>query len=88
MRPAGKKANLAGSISCFGQGPIALGHWARRVTPSRCKPPEKIAVADSKVEFSDSEILSILKQAENRVPVPKPCHEDEISSASFYKWRA
>ena len=38
--------------------------------------------------FSDSQILSILKQAENGVPVPELCREHGMSSASFYKWRA
>ncbi|OBS09264.1 transposase [Acidihalobacter prosperus] len=38
--------------------------------------------------FSDSQILAILKQAENGVPVPELCREHGMSSASFYKWRA
>lgn len=38
--------------------------------------------------FSDSQILSILKQAENGVPVPELCREHGMSNASFYKWRA
>ena len=41
-----------------------------------------------KSRFSDSQILSILKQAENGVPVPELCREHGMSSASFYKWRA
>ena len=41
-----------------------------------------------KSRFSDSQILAILKQAENGVPVPELCREHGMSSASFYKWRA
>ena len=41
-----------------------------------------------KSRFSDSQILSTLKQAENGVPVPELCREHGMSSASFYKWRA
>lgn len=33
--------------------------------------------------FSDSQILSILKQAEGGAPVPELCRD-----ATFYKWRA
>ena len=38
--------------------------------------------------YSDSQILSILKQAENGIPVPELCREHGMSSATFYKWRA
>ena len=38
--------------------------------------------------YSDSQILSILKQAESGTPVPTLCQEHDMSSASFYKWRA
>ena len=41
-----------------------------------------------KSKFSDSQILSILKQAESGTPVPTRCREHGISSATFYKWRA
>ena len=41
-----------------------------------------------KSRFSDSQILAILKQAENGVPVPELCREHGMSSASFYKCRA
>ena len=37
--------------------------------------------------FSDSQILSILKQAEAGATVPVLCREHNISSATFYKWR-
>lgn len=38
--------------------------------------------------FTDTQIMSILKQAENGVAVPELCREHGMSSASFYKWRA
>ena len=41
-----------------------------------------------KSKFTDSQILSILKQAEGSAVVPELCREHVISSATFYKWRA
>ncbi len=41
-----------------------------------------------KSRFSDSQILSILKQAEGGAHVPELCREHGMSSATFYKWRA
>ncbi len=41
-----------------------------------------------RTRFSDSQILSILKQASNGVPVADLCREHGMSSAAFYKWRA
>ena len=41
-----------------------------------------------KSQYSDSQILAILKQAELGTPVPVLCREHGMSSASFYKWRA
>ena len=41
-----------------------------------------------KSRFSDTQILSILKQAEGGVPVPELCREHGISSATFYNWRS
>lgn len=41
-----------------------------------------------KSKYSDSQIMSILKQAEAGIPVPDLCREHGMSSASFYKWRA
>ena len=38
--------------------------------------------------YSDSQIISILKQAEAGTPVPDLCREHGMSSASFYKWRS
>jgi putative transposase len=41
-----------------------------------------------KSRYTDSQILSILKQAENGIPVSQLCREHGMSSATFYKWRA
>ena len=41
-----------------------------------------------KSRYSDSQIMSILKQAEAGTPIPELCREHGMSSASFYKWRA
>lgn len=38
--------------------------------------------------FSDSQILAILKQAEDGIAVTELCREHGMSSAAFYKWRA
>ena len=38
--------------------------------------------------YSDSQILSILKQTENGIPVTQLCREHGMSSATFYKWRS
>lgn len=38
--------------------------------------------------FTDSQIISILKQAEGGSPVPALCREHGMSSATFYKWRS
>lgn len=40
-----------------------------------------------KSRFTDSQIFSVLKQAENGIPVPELCREHGMSSATFYKWR-
>ncbi len=39
-------------------------------------------------KFSESQIISILKLAENGVPITEICRSNGISSATFYKWRA
>lgn len=41
-----------------------------------------------KSRFTDSQIIGVLKQAENGSPVPELCREHGISSATFYKWRS
>jgi putative transposase len=38
--------------------------------------------------YTDSQIMAILKQAEEGTTVPELCREHGMSSASFYKWRA
>ncbi len=41
-----------------------------------------------KSRYSDSQIISILKQAEVGTPVTELCREHGMSDATFYKWRA
>jgi putative transposase len=41
-----------------------------------------------KSRFTDSQIINILKQAENGTPVSELCREHGMSDATFYKWRA
>lgn len=41
-----------------------------------------------KSKYSNSQILSILKQAEAGQAVPEICREHGMSSATFYKWRS
>ena len=41
-----------------------------------------------KSRYSDSQIMTILKQADAGTPVPELCREHGMSSASFYKWRS
>ncbi|GLY60745.1 hypothetical protein Pcaca05_16020 [Pectobacterium carotovorum subsp. carotovorum] len=41
-----------------------------------------------KSRFTDSQIMSILKQAEARTPVAELCREHGMSNVSFYKWQA
>ena len=41
-----------------------------------------------KSKYSDSQILSILKQAEGGAPIQELCREHGMSTATFYKWRA
>jgi putative transposase len=38
--------------------------------------------------YTDSQIMAILKQAEEGTTAPELCREHGMSSASFYKWRA
>ena len=38
--------------------------------------------------FTDSQILSVLRQAEAGTAVPGLCREHGISTATFYKWRS
>ncbi len=41
-----------------------------------------------KSKFSDSPIMSIIKQSEVGIPVAELCREQGMSSATFYKWGA
>jgi len=41
-----------------------------------------------KARFTDSQIMTILKQAEAGIPVSELCREHGMSNASFYKWRS
>jgi len=41
-----------------------------------------------KSRYSESQIIGILKEAENGVPVTDLCRKHGMSDASFYKWRA
>ena len=38
--------------------------------------------------YSDSQIISILKQADAGTPVAELCREHGMSDATFYKWRS
>ena len=38
--------------------------------------------------FTDSQILSVLRQAEAGTAVPDLCREHGINTATFYKWRS
>jgi putative transposase len=38
-------------------------------------------------KFTDSQIMSILKQAESGTSVATLCREHGMSNATFYKWR-
>ena len=38
--------------------------------------------------FTDSQIMTILKQAESGIPVPDLCREHNIGKSTFYKWRS
>lgn len=41
-----------------------------------------------KSRYSDSQILAMLNQAAAGTPVSALCREHDMSSATFYKWRA
>ena len=41
-----------------------------------------------KSRYTDSQIMAILKQNENGVPVADLCREHGMSSALFYQWRS
>ncbi len=39
-------------------------------------------------KFSDTQIVSILKQADAGMPVKEVCRQHQISSACYYKWKS
>jgi len=39
-------------------------------------------------KFSDTQIVSILKEAEAGMPVKEVCRQHQISSACYYKWKS
>lgn len=39
-----------------------------------------------KSRYTEAQIVSILKQGENGVPVPELCRTHGMSSAAFYQW--
>ena len=39
-------------------------------------------------KFTESQIINILKLAENGIPITAVCRSNGISSATFYKWRS
>jgi putative transposase len=41
-----------------------------------------------KSKYTDSQIMSILNEAEAGTPISELCRQHGMSSASFYKWRA
>ena len=48
----------------------------------------KEEVLMKKSKYSYTQIMAILKRAENGGPVSDLCREHEMSSASLYKWRS
>ena len=41
-----------------------------------------------KTRFTDNQIVNILKQAEQGVPITELCREHNISQSTFYNWRS
>jgi len=41
-----------------------------------------------KSRYSEAQIVSVLKEAENGVPVSELCRTHGMSSAAFYQWRS
>ena len=41
-----------------------------------------------KSRYSEAQIVSILKEAENEVPVSELCRTHGMSRAAFYQWRS
>ena len=41
-----------------------------------------------KSRFSDNQIVNILKQAEQGVPIAELCREHNVGQSTFYNWRS
>ena len=41
-----------------------------------------------KSKFTETQIVSMIKEAESGVPVPEVCRKYGIGQSSFYKWRS
>ena len=41
-----------------------------------------------KSRFTDSQIMAILKQADEGISVPDICREHNVGNSTFYKWRS
>ena len=41
-----------------------------------------------RISYSESQIISILKEAESGIPVPELCRKHGMSNSTFYKWRS
>ncbi len=41
-----------------------------------------------KSRFSDNQIVNILKQAEQGVPITELCREHNVGQSTFYNWRS
>lgn len=41
-----------------------------------------------KSRFTETQIVSVLKEAESGLPVNEVCRKHGISSATYYKWKA
>ncbi len=41
-----------------------------------------------KHRFSEEQIIGILKEHESGVPTAQVCRDNNVSSATFYKWKA
>ena len=41
-----------------------------------------------KSKFTETQIVSMIKEAESGVPVPEICRKQGIGQSTFYKWRS